>query len=169
MELFNSFCLDCGKIELNCEEILSSRNDLIADSFEFPVGSASGGGYYIAQRFGEENPRFRGKKHLGEDWNYKGGGDSDYAAPVYSIGTGLVTQVKTFGGGWGKVIRVCHRLSPRLQRDFGYRFLESIYAHLYDFQVEEGDAVGEGQWIGSIGDADGLYVAHLHFELRTKV
>lgn len=169
MELFETFCLDCGKVDLNCEEILKNRDDLVADYFEFPVGSASGSGYYIAQTFGEENPRFRGRKHLGEDWNYKGGGDSDYAAPVYSIGVGLVTQVKEFAGGWGKVIRVCHRLSPSLQSNFGYRYMESIYAHLYDFQVEVGDPVGMGQWIGSIGDADGLYVAHLHFELRTAV
>lgn len=161
-------CFQCEKPGLDCREAFSTQARFNADFFEFPVGSPSGGGYYIAQEFGEKNERFRGRYHLGEDWNYRGGGDSDYGAPVYSIGRGIVTQVESLGSGWGKILRVCHKLSPRLREYFEIEYVESIYAHLYDFHVEPGELVETGQWIGSIGDGDGRYIAHLHFEIRSE-
>lgn len=168
MSAYDFFCVNCGKVSLDCKEAFKTRKKFVADEFEFPVGSPSGSGFYIAQSFGEKNPRFRERRHTGEDWNYRGGGDSDYGAPVYSVGNGIVTQVDTIGGGWGKVIRVCHKVSPRLVSFFDSEYLETVYAHLYGFKVVVGEEVIMGQWIGSIGDADGKYTAHLHFEVRNR-
>jgi murein DD-endopeptidase MepM/ murein hydrolase activator NlpD len=42
-----------------------------------------------------------------------------------------------------------------------------VYAHLRDIRVSPGDVVQRGDQIGSVGTADGLYLAHLHFEVRT--
>lgn len=169
IELYSHFCLDCGKTDLECEEIYPQYKNMEADNFEFPVGSNEAGlGYYIAQGFGEPNPRFKNKLHLGEDWNYQAGGDSDYYAPAYSIGKGIVTQKQSFGGGWGLVLRICHRLTEDLQKEFGFEYLESIYAHLAEIHVNLGDPVGKGQWISSIGNSGGEYSSHLHFELRSK-
>ncbi|PIZ01141.1 hypothetical protein COY62_00175, partial [bacterium (Candidatus Howlettbacteria) CG_4_10_14_0_8_um_filter_40_9] len=44
----------------------------------------------------------------------------------------------------------------------------SQYAHLKDMSVKVGDIVSRGQEIGTIGDANGKWVSHLHFEIRIK-
>lgn len=160
-----------GWIETSSPEIVYDPYPLfkryptfIADQFEFPVGGKFGEGYYLSQRFGVENPRFGNRFHLGEDWSHIAGGDSDFGAPVYAIASGIVSSVGDFGGGWGKVIRVIHRI-PDLG---GELFYEALYAHLYSIEVEPGAMVQKGEWIATIGNADGTYVSHLHLELRTK-
>jgi murein DD-endopeptidase MepM/ murein hydrolase activator NlpD len=140
--------------------------DILANDFEFPVGGKYAEGYYIAQKFGVENGRFGNRFHLGEDWNFVAGGDSDYASPIYSISDGVVSLTANYGGGWGKVIRIVHKL-PNSQNNSSL-YLESLYAHLYTIEVEPGQIVRKGEWIGSIGDAGGKYPAHLHFELRNQ-
>ena len=127
----------------------------LADGFDFPVGAPDGYGYYCAQGFGQNH-------HLGEDWNGSGGGNTDYGDPVYAIGTGVVSASADLSGGWGNVVRIIHRY----EEDDGVREVESLYAHLQDYSVRVGDVVGRGQQIGRIGDADGIYIAHLHFEIR---
>jgi murein DD-endopeptidase MepM/ murein hydrolase activator NlpD len=173
MQMYEWFCIDCGKPSVDCVSTFADPNfpSRLAQNFEYPVGSdPTGKGFYNAQGFGERNPRFRNRYHLGEDWNYQAGGDSDYGAPVYSIGSGIVTQVGDFGGGWGSVLRICHKISPTLAEDLNLDppYLESLYAHLFRIRVKPLDFVQPGQWVGSIGDANGLYPAHLHFEIRTK-
>lgn len=124
------------------------------DGFDFPVGPPDGLGYYDAQPFGEAD-------HLGNDWNGNGGGDSDYGDPVYSVARGRVVFAADVGGGWGNVVRIVHRC------DDGP--VESVYAHLATIEVAAGSIIERGDAIGTIGDADGQYLAHLHFELRTVV
>lgn len=123
------------------------------DGFDFPVGAPDAQGDYDAQPFGRN-------QHLGSDWNGVGGGNSDYGDPVFATADGRVWSVSDVGGGWGKVIRVVHR--------DGRACVESLYAHLSEIDVAEGARVRRGQRIGAIGDADGAYWAHLHFELRTQ-
>lgn len=126
----------------------------IADGFDFPVGPPDGRGYYDAQPFGRN-------RHLGEDWNGSGGGDTDLGDPVVAIAAGEVSFAGDLGGGWGNVVRVVHRAS-------GWRrqVVESLYAHLGKIEVRAGQRVPRGQRLGTIGNVDGLYKAHLHLELR---
>lgn len=130
----------------------------LADGFDFPVGAPHGHGYYDAQPFGRND-------HLGEDWNGRGGGATDLGDPVHSIASGEVTFAEDLGGGWGRVVRVVHAYEEggRVQR------VESFYAHLLAMHVAAGDRVERGQVIGTLGDADGVYLPHLHFELRERV
>lgn len=137
-----------------------------AIDFEFPVGGKFADGYYLAQKFGTENAKFGGRKHLGEDWNALTGGDSDFAAPVYSFGNGVVSEIADYGGGWGKVIRIVHQQNLP---NGNFYHLETVYAHLHTIDVEPGQLVKKTEWIGTIGDAFGSYPAHLHLELRSKV
>lgn len=122
--------------------------------FDYPVGAPDARGYYRAQRFGED-------LHLGEDWNGMGGGNSDYGDPVYTIAHGTVAFAENVGLGWGNVVRILHPVNGRHE-------VEAVYAHLADIGVREDERVRRGQTIGTIGDADGSYPAHLHLEIRTK-
>lgn len=124
------------------------------DGFDFPVGPPDAEGYYDAQPFGVS-------EHLGNDWNGNGGGDTDLGDPVHSAAGGRVVFAQDVGGGWGNVVRVVHRC------DHGK--VETLYAHLDTIDVEVGARVERGQTIGTIGDAHGEYVPHLHFELRGKI
>jgi murein DD-endopeptidase MepM/ murein hydrolase activator NlpD len=129
----------------------------VADGFDFPVGPPDATGYYDAQPFGDND-------HLGSDWNGAGGGNSDLGDPVHAIGDGVVTAAEDLGGGWGKVVRICHRIRDRGE----VREIESLYAHLDAIDVVVGAAVRRGDTIGTIGTAGGRYRAHLHLELRTE-
>ena len=123
--------------------------------FDFPVGIPNAKNYYLASRFGQNN-------HLGEDWNGKGGGNTDLGDPVFSIGNGLVTKAEEFCCGWGNVVRVVHKLEGHPE----FKYLESVYAHLDQIYVTEGQLLVKGQNLGTIGTANGKYLAHLHLELR---
>lgn len=125
------------------------------DGFDFPVGKPDAKKYYNAQKFGEN-------EHLGDDWNGVGGGNTDLGDPIYSIGNGYVSHAKNIYGGWGNVIRIVHFIDRENQ-------VESLYAHCEEIFVKKGDYVGKGQKIGRIGNNDGTYFAHLHFELRDKI
>ncbi len=135
-----------------CQQIKSSH---IADSFDFPVGKPDGKGYYNAQGFTKNN-------HLGDDWNSTKGGNSDLGDPIYAIANGYVKFVKDIGGGWGNVIRIIHYLPN------GEEY-ESLYAHCDTIVVKQDVWVRIGDKIGTIGTANGLYFAHLHFEIRSDV
>lgn len=126
----------------------------VADGFDFPVGAPDAAGYYDAQGFGQND-------HLGEDWNGVGGANSDLGDPVTAIADGVVRFAEDVGGGWGNVVRIEHRT-----RDGA---IESLYAHLDRVEVVSGEPVRRGARIGTIGDAHGHYLAHLHLELRARV
>lgn len=136
------------------EKVPEFNKDYIATSFDFPVGKPNAEGYYNAQKFGENN-------HLGEDWNGVGGGNTDYGDSIFSIANGQVTFAKDIKGGWGKVIRIKHLYKGK--------YYESLYAHCSNLFVNVGDWIEKGYHIGNIGDCDGKYLAHLHFELRDSL
>lgn len=130
----------------------------IADGFVFPVGPPDARGYYDAQPFGRNN-------HLGEDWNGTKGGNSDLGDPIYSIGKGVISYAGDGGPGWGNVVRICHNIGTT-----GTPFyVESLYGHLKTIGVSEGTLVAGGQQIGTMGNVDGMYYAHLHLELRARI
>ena len=127
----------------------------ITRSFDFPVGAPNAKGYYNAQKFGKN-------LHLGDDWNGTGGGNSDFGDPVYATSDGIVAYSKDVKGGWGNVIRIYHNYGSK-QKPI---YIESLYAHLNKRFVTAGAMVKKGQKIGSIGNVNGIYWAHLHFEIR---
>jgi len=139
----------------NYDSIFYFNPAYLTKSFDYPVGKPDAKHYYLASRFGSNN-------HLGEDWNGRGGGDTDLGDPVYAIGDGLVTVAKDVCCGWGNVVRVVHKLEGHSE----YRYLESVYAHLDKMSVRPGQLLKKGQHLGTIGTAHGKYKAHLHLELR---
>jgi murein DD-endopeptidase MepM/ murein hydrolase activator NlpD len=140
----------------------AAHPEAAADGFDFPVGRPDGKGYYVALKFGE-------RRHLGEDWNGKRGGNTDRGDPIYAVAAGCVVYADEFGGGWGKVVRIVHLVEKEQSRDQPNVYVESLYAHFMEMKVKKGDLVKRGQVIGTMGDADGQYYAHLHFEMRYDI
>ncbi len=133
----------------------SAKEGYLSDGFDFPVGKPDAVGYYKSQNFGD-------RLHLGEDWNGNRGGNTDFGDPVYASANGLVTFVQDVCCGWGNTIRIIHYVGE----DSEQPYVESLYSHLHTMHVDVGQLVKRGQQIGTIGTAEGRYVAHLHFEMR---
>ncbi len=128
---------------------------LPADGFDFPVGKPDGEGYYRARGY-------RANGHLGEDWNGKGGGDTDLGDPVHVIAHGVVVFAQNFKHGWGNVVIVRHAYEEGGQM----KYADSLYGHLDQIHVRENQQLRRGQQLGTIGTGGGLYPAHLHLEIR---
>lgn len=132
--------------------LFNSNPEYRSDGFDFPVGKPDGIGYYNAQKF-------QVNYHLGDDWNGRGGGDTDLGDTIYSIGNGYVSYAYDAGSGWGNVIRIIHQLKTG-------EYVESLYAHCDEILIHKKQWIKKGGPIGTIGTADGIYLAHLHFEIR---
>lgn len=130
----------------------------LADGFDMPVGKPDAKGYYKARGF-------RSHGHLGEDWDGIGGGDTDLGDPVYVIGDGVVVFARDCHQGWGNVVIVRHAYRDGL----GTHYIDSLYGHLDRILVKRGQGVRRGQQIATIGNAHGLYEAHLHLEVRKNI
>ncbi|MDB6079068.1 MAG: Peptidase [Akkermansiaceae bacterium] len=134
----------------------------LADGFDFPVGKPDATGYYIAR-----GVRLTAPVHFGEDWNGRGGGDTDLGDPVYACGDGVVTWAYDVHVGWGNVVLIRH--AYRDPDDGKVKFCDSLYGHMNEIMVKVGQLVKRGQQIGTIGTNHGMYPAHLHFEIRNNV
>lgn len=149
------------KPEVKTEQVKEHKPEFVYDSsyisksFDFPVGKPDAKGYYNAQKFQED-------LHLGEDWNAVTGGNSDLGDPIYTIANGYVKFADDYGGGWGNIIRIIHKMPNG-------KLIESLYAHCDTILVQEKQWITKGTKIGTIGNANGQYLAHLHFEIRNNV
>lgn len=132
---------------------------LPADGFDYPVGPPDGRGYYLARGF-------RANGHLGEDWNGRGGGNTDLGDPVYAAAHGVVVFSKDQREGWGNVVIIRHAYRESSGR---IQYVDSLYGHLDRRQVALHETVRRGQQIGTIGTNRGMYWAHLHFEIRKNL
>lgn len=134
---------------------------IVATSFAYPVGKKesiteekdSKDLWYNAQDFGENN-------HLGEDWNANSGGDTDCGEAVYAAANGEITYAKDAGAGWGNVVLITHTLPDGSK-------VQTLYGHL-DKIIRSKGIVKKREKIGTIGNANGKYLCHLHFELRDE-
>jgi murein DD-endopeptidase MepM/ murein hydrolase activator NlpD len=88
------------------------------------------------------------KFHFGMDFTAARG------TPVYASGDGKVTRADNSASGYGKHIRIEH--------GFGY---ESLYAHLYKYNVRRGQKVKRGDLIGFVGSTGRSEAPHLHYEV----
>ncbi len=129
-----------------------------ANSFAYPVGKAEKvtgakdkDEWYNAQDFGRND-------HLGEDWNKNTGGNTDCGEPVYATAAGVIKFAQDAGPGWGNVVIIDHVL-PSGEK------IQSLYGHLREIARSSGE-VKKRDLIGKVGNANGRYPCHLHFEMR---
>ncbi len=88
------------------------------------------------------------KKHWGMDFTAPRG------TPIYASGDGKVTRADNTASGYGRHIRIDH--------GYGY---ESLYAHLYKYNVRKGKRVKRGDLIGFVGSTGRSEAPHLHYEI----
>ena len=130
----------------------------LADGFDFPIGKPDSHGYYKARGY-------RSNGHLGEDWDGVRGGDTDLGDPIYAIGDGVVVFARDCHMGWGNVVIIRHTY-----REHGdVKNIDSLYGHLQTIVVRRGQSVTRGQKIATMGNAHGIYDAHLHLEVRKNL
>ncbi|MCX6641326.1 MAG: peptidoglycan DD-metalloendopeptidase family protein [bacterium] len=82
--------------------------------------------------------------------------EAEEGTPVRAVCTGQVTKI-TWLRGYGNTIIVDHR--------DGYY---TVYAHLSQLNVREGQVVKAGELIGSVGQTGSLSGPRLHFEIWVK-
>jgi murein DD-endopeptidase MepM/ murein hydrolase activator NlpD len=130
----------------------------ISDGFDFPVGKTGTvteakdrDAWYNAQDFTVNS-------HLGEDWNLNTGGNIDCREPVYAAAKGLIVYAQDAGEGWGNVLILEHRLSDGAK-------IQTLYGHLRELARTSGE-MKRRELGGKVGDANGRYPCHLHFEVR---
>ena len=130
----------------------------VADEFDTPLRPPDGAGAVISLPF------LYAGQHLGEDWTTAQGDDA-LGEPVYSVADGWVSVAQDFGNQFGKVVFICYRLPEGRYPPF----VEVTYDMLNTMDVASGQFVKRGQKIGTMGNANGMYKAHLHWEVRQTV
>ena len=82
----------------------------------------------------------------------------DFAAPrgtpIYATGDGVVVRADSRASGYGKHIRIDH--------GFGY---ETLYGHMYKFNVHRNQKVKRGDLIGFVGSTGRSDGPHVHYEI----
>jgi len=159
--LMFSNCSKISEAQQNQSSNTAPTPKIIAEKFAYPIGKTETitqakdkkDDWYNAQDFGENN-------HLGEDWNKNSGGNTDCGEPVYSAAKGRIVYAENAGAGWGNVVIIEHELVNGTK-------VQTLYGHLQKILKTSG-TVNLREQIGEVGNADGKYLCHLHFELREE-
>jgi len=126
----------------------------LATAFRLPMKDLGKSWYEATRVFGPYN----GHPRYCEDWNLESGGDSDLGELLVAPFSGVVINAYDAGGAWGKIVRI-------LGITLAGELVTWMGAHLAAIYVNAGDAVTIGDLIGTIGNADGRYAAHLHEQI----
>ena len=131
------------KMAMNKEELKASMPAIMPISNKSLKSTASGWGYRI-------HPIYKIKQfHYGMDFT------ASIGTKVYATGDGVVKDIQSIGGGYGKWILIDH--------GFGY---ETLYGHLNGFNVKIGDKVKRGSVIGFVGNTGTSSGPHVHYEVH---
>ena len=104
----------------------------------------------MASGFGYRTDPFTKERkfHWGMDFTAPRG------TPIYASGDGVVRRADNTATGYGNHIVIEH--------GFGY---ESLYAHLFKYNVRVGQKVKRGDLIGFVGSTGRSEAPHLHYEI----
>ncbi|TKG96072.1 M23 family metallopeptidase [Puteibacter caeruleilacunae] len=131
------------KLALDKEKMLASIPAIMPVSNRDLKHTASGWGWRM-------DPIYKIRKfHYGMDFSAPTGTE------IYSTGDGVVREVNTIRGGYGKHVVIDH--------GFGY---ETLYAHMNGFNVKKGAKIKRGDVIGYVGNSGKSTGPHLHYEVH---
>ncbi|MEI8337837.1 MAG: peptidoglycan DD-metalloendopeptidase family protein [bacterium] len=100
----------------------------------------------------KETQKLHGKYRTAIDLASLGGVDVSVRAAA--SGFVLIARASGWNGGYGNYIVIQHSNG-----------LQTLYAHLSEVSVSQGQSVGQGDSIGKMGDTGNSTGTHLHFEL----
>jgi len=126
----------------------------IAREFRPAMANLDKAWYEATRRFGPYNYH----PDRCEDWNLESGGDADLGEPLVAPMTALVIGAYDWGGRVGKIVQLL-ALSAS-----GELIVWSGW-HLQEITATVGNVVQVGDPIGTIGNAGGVYAAHLHEQI----
>src|SRR5665647_110891 len=131
------------QMSLNKEKLISSMPAIMPISNKSLKSTASGWGF----RF---HPIYKiNQFHYGMDFT------ASIGTKIYATGDGVVKDVQSIGGGYGKFIVIDH--------GFGY---QTLYGHMSGFNVKPGDHVKRGSIIGFVGNTGTSTGPHVHYEVH---
>lgn len=145
-------------------------NAFLADGYDAPIGTRDeradtkvwpghwfdATGYAVRYYRGTPQEAY----HTGVDLNLnRPYWDADAHAPVYAAASGIVTFAGRLAG-WGPTVVIRH--DPLLSNG---QVMYGRYAHVQKIRVQVGDRVQRGQQIANVGNAEGAFPYHLHFDL----
>jgi murein DD-endopeptidase MepM/ murein hydrolase activator NlpD len=124
---------------------------IAADEIDSPSGNYRYGGQFFANAI-----------HTGVDF------PAPIGTPVLAAGSGRVVWAGYGVYRGGVDPSDPYGLAVTIRHDFGYQdqTLYTIYGHLSQIDVAEGQYVGTGDQIGLVGETGAVTGPHLHFELR---
>ncbi len=130
------------KLAENKEKLLASIPAIMPISIKDLKGTPSGFGY-------RTHPIYKiVKMHTGMDFNAAVG------TPIYATGDGIVQQADAEASGYGNHVVINH--------GFGY---ETLYAHMSEIKVKQGQEVKRGEVIGKVGSTGTSSGPHCHYEV----
>ncbi len=133
---------EIAKLAENKEKLLAAIPAIQPVRNEDLTRIASGYGY-------RTDPFTKARKfHYGMDFS------SPRGTPVYATGDGIVTRADNTATGYGNHIVIDH--------GYGY---ESLYGHLYKYNVKARQKVQRGDLIGFVGSTGRSEGPHLHYEV----
>jgi murein DD-endopeptidase MepM/ murein hydrolase activator NlpD len=150
--------------------VISPREKYLADGYDSPVGTSAerasskiwpgewfdATGFDKLYRIGSSGEAY----HTGADLNLNEPyWDADAHSPIYAAASGIVTFADRMPG-WGNLIVIRH--DPLLTTG---QVVYGRYAHVENIRVRPGDRVVRGQQICKVGNAEGIFAYHLHFDL----
>ena len=103
----------------------------------------------ITSDFGVRNDPFRQSSSFHSGVDIRG----YYGTPVYATADGTVSMAKYYGS-YGNAIIITHSDT-----------FQTLYGHLMEMDVEDGDVVKKGDIIGSVGSTGRSTGPHLHYEV----
>lgn len=134
-------------IEVTQEDVAVINNNVVDNSIELGVGEFISpievGLGYISDRF------ISNRNHKGLDIA------SPYGTPIRASAEGVVISAGWNNGGYGYFVMLDH--------GNGYT---TLYAHMSEVLVSEGECVSVGETIGRVGSTGNSTGNHLHFEVR---
>jgi murein DD-endopeptidase MepM/ murein hydrolase activator NlpD len=117
-----------------------------------PVAQAPAPSYgYIWPAYGNITTYFMENGHKGIDID----GFGQYGAPIASVASGQVVLASWSDWGLGYHVIVDHGDGMR-----------TVYAHLSEIWVSQGQYVGQGEAVGALGSTGYSTGPHLHFEMH---
>lgn len=116
--------------------------------FKYPYDNYDTNDYWLTQSFGDNPENYRPYKgHTGIDWAMPVGTE------VLASEHGTVIEAGEYGD-WGNYVKIDH--------EWGH----TVYAHLSEIFVGEGEEVWQGHVIGKSGNTGRSTGPHLHFGVR---